>query len=140
MKKTDTEYLNKKLMESTDVKSFISENKTMVGKQLYSDELYKLIDASGKKNTDIFQNANIAESTGYQILSGKRNPSRDVVIQLSFALKLSITETNRLLKLAEKSALYVKNKRDALLIFAINNNYTLMEANELLSDEDCELL
>lgn len=140
MAKNNTEYLNKKLMESKDVKSFIEENKTSVSKQHFSDELYALIDASGKKNTEIFQSADIAESTGYQILSGKRNPSRDVVIQLAFALELGINDTNRLLKLAEKSALYVKNKRDALLIFAINNRYSLMATNELLTDEDCHIL
>lgn len=140
MDKNNTEYLNKKLMETKDVKSFIQENKTSVSKQFFSDSLYKLIELSGKKNSTIFQSANIAESTGYQIMSGKRNPSRDVVIQLALALALDILETNRMLKLAEKSALYVKNKRDALLIYAINNSYSLMGTNELLMDEGCDLL
>jgi hypothetical protein len=45
-----------------------------------------------------------------------------------------------MLKLAEKSQLYVKNKRDAIIIFALNKKLSMIELNELLFEEGCEIL
>lgn len=140
MSKVNTEFLNEKLLESSDIKEFIDEHSGSLQMDSFHHYLYALIEKSGYKNSLIFSRANLSESYGYQLLSGKRQPSRDTIIQLAFGFPLSIYETNMLLKLSEKSQLYVKNKRDAIIIFALNNKLTLINLNELLYDEGCEII
>lgn len=68
----------------------------------------------------------------YQILEGDRKPSRDMLLRMAFVLKLSLDETQRLLKTAQRSSLYPRVRREAVLIFALQRNYTLGEADEAL--------
>jgi len=140
MKKENTEFLNEKLLESKDIKAFIESHQDNLRMDSFHHYLYDLIEKSERKNAEIFSYANISESYGYQLLNGKRQPSRDKIIQLAFGFPLGVAETNILLKLAEKSQLYVKNKRDAIIIFALNNKLSLMDLNELLIEEKCEII
>lgn len=77
---------------------------------------------------------------GYQILDGKRKPTRDKILQLCFGAKLNIEETNRVLKLGNVSVLYSKDPRDVILIYAISNNFSLQETEEKLHEMGFETL
>ncbi len=140
MQKVNTEFLNEKLLESTDIKDFIERHSDNLRVDSFHHFLYDLIEKSGKKNSEIFNYSCLSESYGYQLLNGKRQPSRDKIIQLAFGFPLSIVETNMLLKLAKKSQLYVKHKRDAIIIFGLNNKLSLIDLNELLLEEVCEII
>ena len=76
--------------------------------------------------------AGINPTFGYQIFVGQRNPSRHKLLQLAFAMKLSLRETNRLLQAGGCNELYCKNRRDAIIIFCINHGETLQTADEQL--------
>lgn len=140
MPKVNTEFLNEKLLESTDIKNFLENNTENFRMDSFHHFLYDLIEKSGRKNSEIFSHANLSESYGYQLLNGTRQPSRDKIIQLAIGFPLTINETNIMLKLAEKSQLYVKNKRDAIIIFALNTKLSMVELNALLFEEGCEIL
>jgi len=141
MSKIDnTEILKSKVMNSTNISQFIAEHKSSIQSTNFCDSLHNYLDIKQIKNADFFSRSGLTESYGYQLLNGKRQPSRDKVIQSSIGLSLSISETNRLLKYAEKSELYVKNKRDTIIIFALNNKMNLIEINDLLDCENCEIL
>ena len=135
-----TELLNDRLLKSDNFKDFYEEHRTQIRIDSFNHCLYDLIQDSGLKNAQVFLAADMSESYGYQLLSGKRQPSRDTVLRLGFGLNLSIEQTNTLLKLAEKSELYVKNKRDAIIMFALNNHYSILQVNTLLEDEEADLL
>lgn len=68
----------------------------------------------------------------YQIMDGSRNPGRDKVIAICLALGIDVSETARLLKITGNAVLYPKNRRDAILIYALNNSITVADANRLL--------
>ena len=87
-----------------------------------------------------FANADIHRNYGYQILNGTKNPSRDNVLKLCLACKLSIDESNRCLTLAGFNKLYSKNARDGLIIYFINNGYSVIDANLKLAELELELL
>ena len=70
----------------------------------------------------------------YQIMDGSRNPGRDKVIAICLALGLDVSETARLLKITGNAVLYPKNRRDAILIYALNNSITVADANRLLEN------
>ena len=76
--------------------------------------------------------AGLNDTFGYQIFKGTRKASRDKVLQLAFAMHLGLRETDRLLQAAGANELYCKNRRDAIIIFAVQKGYTLQKANEEL--------
>ena len=68
----------------------------------------------------------------YQIFDGTRKPGRETLIRMAFALQLSLPQTQRLLSLARRGPLYPRIRRDAAIIYAIEHEYTLMQADEAL--------
>ena len=76
---------------------------------------------------------NISKSYGYQVLRGERTPGRDIILRTALALQLSLKETQRLLAVGGCGALYPKVRRDAAVVFALNQKMTLLETEELLS-------
>ena len=68
----------------------------------------------------------------YQIFSGEKMPSRDKLIAIAFGLRLSDEETQALLKLSKNRELYARDERDAIILFALQRNKSVLEANELL--------
>jgi hypothetical protein len=59
-----------------------------------------------------------------------------MVLRIGFCLRADLKQTQRLLRLANASTLYARVRRDALLIYAIQNKYTVIQANELLLQND----
>ena len=82
----------------------------------FAGYLNKLIEDKGVKKSELFNEAMIERSYGYQILKGRRLPARNKVLSLALSLKLSLAETNRLLSLSDNGALYANGKRDAGVI------------------------
>lgn len=74
----------------------------------------------------------LSRSFTYQIFSGKRVPSRDIILRIALSLNISLDEAQRLLKLADRGALYPKIKRDAVIIYGINNKLGLYKTDETL--------
>lgn len=97
-----------------------------------SDYLNQLLVEKGLRRVDVVRAAGINETFGYQIFKGQRSPSRDKVLQLAFAMGCDLIETNRLLKAAGVNELYCKNRRDAIIIFCIDHEYTLQRTDEEL--------
>lgn len=125
-----TEELLKELLSKSHVEDFVDNNdlhnKTF---REYLNELLKEKDLSRK---DVIHNTNINETHAYQMFSGERGAGRDKVLQIAFAMKLSLKECNRLLHTAGVSALYCKNRRDAIIIYCLNKQMSVDNTNDLL--------
>lgn len=82
------------------------------------------------KPRDLILQLNMEKSYFYQMLKGRRAPGRDILIKLSFLLKMNLDETQRLLKIAGRQPLYPRNRKDAAAIYAITHkmNYERYEA------------
>jgi len=85
---------------------------------------------------DMQKKSCVARTYIYQIMDGTRNPGRDKVISIALALELDVTESVRLLKLTNNAILYPKNRRDAIIIYSLNNNLTVPDCNRLLTTYD----
>ena len=86
-----------------------------------SDYMKDLIKQKGFTFRKVISLAGMNESYGRQVLSGKKGISkRDTIIRICIASNFSVVETNRALKLYNMPVLYVKNKRDAVIMIAIN--------------------
>lgn len=94
--------------------------------------LERMLEKKGLKRSRVVRMANLNETFGYQIFTGARNPSRDKVLQIAFAMALSLRETNRALMAAGASSLDPKCRRDAIIIFCIDQGCSLQKVNEEL--------
>lgn len=106
----------------------------------FVDYINQLMIDKNLEKSDIIKDSLIPRTYAYQIFQGSKQAGRDKVLQLAFAMKLDLEETNRLLTIAHHNHLYAKQQRDAIIIFALSNKYTLMATNELLDEFHHELL
>lgn len=85
-------------------------------------------------NVDFFTKMNLERSYGYQILNGRRKPSRELLIKTAILLHLNLNETQRLLKIGNREVLYPRIKADAIAIFVIEKELSLSEYQELIEN------
>lgn len=134
MNKT-TDELNNELKEADDIRRFMktNEDELILGK--ISDFLNELIEKKGLKKAQVIEKANLQKTYAYEVLNGrKRNPSRDFLLRLAFAMGLDLEETQTLLKHSRMPQLYARNSRDSIIIYAINNKKSLIDCNVLLDE------
>lgn len=92
-----------------------------------------LIAKSGRSKSNIINKADFSYCYFYDIINGRKMPTKDKVVRLSLAMKLSLQECQSALKLSGRSSLYPRVRRDSILIYAIENQLTTFRCDELLS-------
>lgn len=98
------------------------------------------IKKSNKAKSDIINKADLSYCYFYDIINGRKIPSKDKIIRIALAMKLDIDDCQEALRISGKSALYPRIRRDSVLIYAINKEYSVYEANDLLAEHGEELL
>ena len=125
-----TEKLLDELLEAPNLDTYIEGH--AFDAPALADYLQQLLDAKGLKRVQVVRMANLNETFGYQIFTGQRNPSRDKVLQIAFAMALEQREANRALRAAGVSSLDPKSRRDAIIIFCLDRGCSLQKVNEEL--------
>lgn len=101
-----------------------------------AEHLDALLDQKETSKAEVIYRARLDTVYGYQIFNGTRKPSRDKLLQLAFGFPLTYRETLTLLRIAGVGSLYVRRRRDSIIIFALNKGFSLEQLNELLEQED----
>ena len=130
MKEPLTEELLAELLSSPDPQRFAKRHRFK--KRDVPSYLQQLLEEKDLTRIETIHKAGLNETFGYQIFMGQRNASRNKILQLIFAMELSLTEANRLLQAAGVNELYCKNRRDAIIIFCLDKNYSLQKTDEEL--------
>ena len=126
-----TEKLLDELRDAPSADAYLSEHETST--RSLSDYLNYLLEERCLERKDVIREAGIDATYGYQLFTGARtHPARDKVLSLAFVLRCTLRETERLLQAAGVSRLYVKERRDAIVVFCLDQHATLAEANESL--------
>ena len=86
----------------------------------------------GLCQSDVLREAGIDQTFGWYVFNGQRGMGRDNVLKLSFSMGFDARHANRALQAAGASALYPKNRRDAIVIYCLEHGYTLRKANDVL--------
>ncbi len=133
MGKNTSELLN----EITSSKSIDDWKKThsdaMIEEMTLAEFLEDLLEEHGIKKNEIIKRSDIDQTYGYQIFQGiKKNPSREKLLRLALAFPLSVDETKRLLYYGGAETLYPRVPRDAYLMFAIHNRFSVIETDDYL--------
>lgn len=130
-----TEELLRMLFREHSLERFLNRDETLFAVPEFHDYITSLCKQRKVIPERVINAGNIEKSYGHQLFSGKRNPSRDTVIQLAFGFGMNIEETQTLLKIARKSPLYPRVKRDSAIIYCLHHQMTVVETQIVL----CEL-
>ena len=95
----------------------------------YADQLRR---ERGLTKADVVRASELNGTFVYDIFSGKSRPGRDRAIRLAFGLGCTLRETQRLLRLAGVAELWPKTRRDAIIIWCIEQGKDLVACDEEL--------
>ena len=136
----DTIKIVEELGLCSDFKTFYNENKDHMIAATLAQMLDELFKSKNLRKTDVIRGSEISEVYAYQIFSGMRKPERNKLLCLAISMELNIDETQKLLRSAGYSQLYVKIPFDSIVLYGICKKLTVMQVNELLFDYGLETL
>lgn len=128
------------IKNSRNILDFLTVNRAEMQLNRFTEYLEEWRRTKKVSKAELIRRSNLNGAYVYQIFLGLRYPSRDKVIALSFGLGLTADETQKLLKQAGYRELYPREPRDALLLYAACQGMGIIEANQLLYDNDSNLL
>ena len=133
-KQVSTDELLKLLFKERSLEQFLLRNESAYLNADFSDYLSNWCKSHQEIPEQLIRRANLEKSFGHQLFSGKRKPSRDTVIQLAFAMQASVAQAQEMLKVARKSVLYPRIKRDTVIIYCLHNNVSLLDTEIILEN------
>lgn len=136
MIKKNTDDLQNELSASDSLSRFLSTNREQFVPMDFAGMLQDLFQRSGLSKAALAKRAGTSEVYLYQLFSGERTPSRDRTLCLCFGLCATLEETQEILKRTGLAQLYVKNRRDAILIYGLIHGLDLETINDRLYAED----
>ena len=139
-KQVSTDELLKLLFKERSLEQFLLRNESAYLNADFSNYLSNWCKSHQEIPEQLIRRANLEKSFGHQLFSGKRKPSRDTVIQLAFAMQASVAQAQEMLKVARKSVLYPRIKRDTVIIYCLHNHISLVDTQIILQDLELPLL
>ena len=141
-------FMDKKTKSTTELLQILKETDSKTGLEEYvqgidepdtqvksfSEFLESLPEFHQRKPSEIIRDSNIERTYGYQIFNGRKLPGRDKVIMISLALHLNLDITQKSLAAAKAPALYPRDRRDAIIIYAIEQGMTVDDTCDLLDE------
>ena len=88
----------------------------------------------------VIKNSGIVKRYFNQIVSGEKTPSGRYIIRIFLSLGLDLPDVQWYLKACDYNQLYVKNKRDAIIIYCFNKKLPVSECNKMLNNVGLENL
>lgn len=130
MKEPLTDELLQELLNAPDPAEFASKHR--ITRRDLPAYLQQLLDEKGLDRPKVVKAANLNPTYGYEIFTGGKNPSRDKLLQIVFAMGCTLQEANRVLQAGGHNELYCKDRRDAIIIFCLEHGYTLLRTDQEL--------
>ena len=128
------------LFKERNLESFLQRNESAYLTVSFGEYLSAWCRQHKEVPEQVIRRANLEKSYGHQLFSGKRNPSRDTVLQLAFALEADLKQTQEMLRIARRSLLYPRIKRDAAIIYCLHNRVSLLDTQIILQNLALPLL
>ena len=111
-----------------------------ISNKTFSEYFTGLLKVKGVTNGEIERKTGLEHAFCNKMINGKVNISRNNLLALTIAAGFSLEEIEKCLILTNNGALYPKDSRDSIIIYAINRGLSLAETNSLLYSKDMELL
>lgn len=130
-----TNELKNEIAKTKNMEKWMIENKKELQEYSLAQYLDQLLHVHGCSKKEVIASADLDAVYGYQIFQGKKNPSRSNLLKLAFGFSLTVEETEHLLYYGKAEQLYPRVKRDAYILYALHQKYTLQQANQYLYDK-----
>lgn len=133
MAKTTTELLRELKRQSCSLPDYLSNHKENFVVEDIKDFWEEIITKKNYSKSNIINKSDFSYCYFYDVINGRKMPTKDKVVRLSLAMKMNIDECQQALKISGRSALYPKVRRDSVLIYAIEKHLTVAQCNDLLA-------
>lgn len=132
MKKSTDELL--KTLKNSSLDAYLKNNSGELIENPICDYLNAVLNEKNLSKAEVIKKSNVQTQYAYQIFSGLRIPSRDRLIALCFGMSLTLDETQTLLKYAGYAPLYPRDKRDSVIISALEKGESVIRCNITLDE------
>ena len=140
MNEKNTDTLQQELMSTNNLDRFLTENDASFRDVPLQEAIQRILDEKGMSKAQLAKQSGISEVYLHQLFSGRRFPSRSRLLCLCFGLGATVDEAQSLLQQARHAPLYSRDRRDAIIIFALSHHMTLFEVNDKLFTENLDTL
>ena len=140
MNEKNTDTLQQELMSTNNLDRFLTENDASFRDVPLQEAIQRIFDEKGMSKAQLAKQSGISEVYLHQLFSGRRFPSRSRLLCLCFGLGATVDEAQSLLQQARHAPLYFRDRRDAIIIFALSHHMTLFEVNDKLFTENLDTL
>ena len=140
MNEKNTDTLQQELMSTNNLDRFLTENDASFRDVPLQEAIRRIFDEKGMSKAQLAKQSGISEVYLHQLFSGRRFPSRSRLLCLCFGLGATVDEAQSLLQQARHAPLYSRDRRDAIIIFALSHHMTLFEVNDKLFTENLDTL
>lgn len=140
MNEKNTDTLQQELMSTNNLDRFLTENDASFRDVPLQEAIQRIFDEKGMSKAQLAKQSGISEVYLHQLFSGRRFPSRSRLLCLCFGLGATVDEAQTLLQQARHAPLYSRDRRDAIIIFALSHHMTLFEVNDKLFTENLDTL
>jgi|LGOV01.1.fsa_nt_gb hypothetical protein len=128
----NTQDILEQIKKTSNLEDLLDDHKKLFNASKFSNKFNTLLQEKSMPVSYIINNTQLSKSYVYKLLAGERALSKDSLLQISLSLKCTLDETNELIKYAGVPALYAKSERDCIIIYAIMNNLSLHDTDQLL--------
>ena len=140
MNEKNTDTLQQELMSTNNLDRFLTENDASFRDVPLQEAIQRIFDEKGMSKAQLAKQSGISEVYLHQLFSGRRFPSRSRLLCLCFGLGATVDKAQSLLQQARHAPLYSRDRRDAIIIFALSHHMTLFEVNDKLFTENLDTL
>lgn len=128
------------LSNSKSITDFLEENKSQFDLRPIGEYIKHELEKRELLKEEVIKNSGIIKRYFNQILSGEKSPSRRYIIRILLSMGLDFPDVQWYLKACDYNQLYVKNKRDAIIIYCFDNKLSVSECNKMLNKVGLENL
>lgn len=132
LKKSTEELLNL-IQKASDIEYYIKENESEMLNISLDVYLSKLLEENNLKIADVMAKSEQGDYI-YKVFKNQRKASRDILISIAIGMELDINQAQKLLRISKNARLDPREKRDSVIIYAITNNISVCELNDILYD------
>lgn len=141
MRNKTTKELERELSATASLSRYLTRNKAAVlPDQELSAALTQVLQEKDMSRSEVIDRSGLNDIYVHQIFSGRRRPSRDKLLCLFFGMGLEVETAQRIMKSCGYAPLYVKNRRDAAILFSLRNSMTLRQCNDALFEVGEQIL
>lgn len=121
------------IQKASDIEYYIKENESEMLSLSLDVYLSKLLEEKNLKIADVMAKSEQGDYI-YKVFKNQRKASRDILISIAIGMKLDINQAQKLLRISKNARLDPREKRDSVIIYAITNNISVCELNDILYD------